>query len=171
MTEPITPAEAPAAEGAQATPPAERTYSEAEHKAAVEAAIQARFKNTPSKDEIAALQAKAKKADELEAASLSETEKAIARAEAAEKKAAEAEARIKAADLRALRVKVGAEKGLPSALVDRLAGDDEESIAADADAILASIPKPVTPGSNPPPEAGDPKDADPFLKGFWGPNK
>lgn len=45
-----------------------------------------------------------------------------------------------------LRLTVGLEKGLPKGLIDRLKGDDEESLAADADALLQLIPN--TSGAN-----------------------
>ena len=169
MPDDITPAEAPAAEEAQEKPAEQRTYSEAEHNAAVQAAIQARFKNIPSKEELAALKAKAAKADELEAAQMSEVEKAIARAEAAEKRIADAEAAAKAAQLSSVRLQAATARGLDPDVAPYLAGDDEEAIAKAADIISRAKPNtPAVAGSNPPGEAPDPKDSDPFLKGFWG---
>lgn len=82
-----------------------------------------------------------KRLDEIENAGKSELEKAIARAEAAEKRAQELDVTAKSAQLAALKAEVGAEKGLPAALINRLTGEDRESIAADADAILAALPK------------------------------
>jgi DNA repair ATPase RecN len=77
-----------------------------------------------------------------------ESEK-LTEAEKAEKRLAELEARLSAAekaridaDLKALRARIGAEKKLPAALIDRLVGDDEESISADADALLEALPAP-----------------------------
>lgn len=57
---------------------------------------------------------------------------------AAEKRAAEAEQKL-------LRQRVAADKKLPPALADRLRGSTEEEMAADADALLAGLPKPNTP--------------------------
>ena len=167
MSDDITPAEAPAAEDAQEKP-AERTYTDAEHKAAVEAAIKARFKDVPTKEQLAELAAAKAELDRLKAEQMTEVERAKAEADAAKSELEAAKNAQKAAETRAMRIKVGAEKGVPAPLIDRLAGDDEESIAKDADAILASLPKPSVPGSNPPDEASDPADKDPFLKGFWG---
>lgn len=39
-----------------------------------------------------------------------------------------------------LRLTVGLEKGLPKALIDRLKGDDEETLTADADQLLQLFP-------------------------------
>jgi ATPase subunit of ABC transporter with duplicated ATPase domains len=78
---------------------------------------------------------------ELEQANMTELEKAKKAAEDAAKRAEEAEAARKAAEVAALRTRIGAEKGLPAALVARLQGDDEDAIAADADELLKSIPK------------------------------
>lgn len=91
-----------------------------------------------------------KKVEELEAAKadgLSEAEKAAKRLsdiEAAlesekEARKADSEARA-AAEIKALRSRIGADKGLPAALFDRLTGDDEESITADADKLAELAP-------------------------------
>lgn len=147
------PAEAPAAEEAQEKQ-AERTFTQAE----LDRIVGERIAGVKSKyaDYEDAKKAATELA-ELKAAQMSEAEKANARAEEAEKRLAEAEARSKAAELAALRLKVGTEKGVPSALIDRLSGEDAESIAADADAILSALPKTAPPsgGTNPPGESDD----------------
>jgi len=61
-----------------------------------------------------------------------EQQKLAERAETAEKAAADAEARL-------LRLTVGAEKGLPAALAERLQGTTEEEMAADADRLLEAV--------------------------------
>jgi len=71
-----------------------------------------------------------KRVTELE----SEVEKARGEAAEAVKQVAEVEAR-------AARLQVALDKGLPVDLVDRLRGDDAESLSADADALLALINK------------------------------
>jgi len=71
-----------------------------------------------------------KRATELE----SEVEKARGEAAEAVKQVAEVEAR-------ATRLQVALDKGLPVDLVDRLRGDDAESLAADADALMALFKK------------------------------
>lgn len=66
-------------------------------------------------------------------------------------KTAEAEAQAQAAALRALRLEVTAEMGLPLALAERLKGDDREAIMADAEKIKALLPTPSAPLGTPPP--------------------
>ena len=74
---------------------------------------------------------------------LYEVEKKRAADEAA--RAAELENRIKAQELALMRQRVATEKGLPAALVDRLQGETPEELAADADVLLAAIPRPTAP--------------------------
>lgn len=78
--------------------------------------------------------------DQIEAAKLSDLEKA-------QKTAADATATATKAQVEAARLRVAMAKGIPVALVDRLRGGTEEEIAADADELL----KVVTP-----PTQGDP---------------
>ena len=94
--------------------------------------------NAKAADEATALKARL---DEIEAANLTELDRA--KKEAADVKAAleAATAAQKQAELAALRASIGAEKGLPPALISRLTGDDADAIKADADALLAAIPK------------------------------
>lgn len=74
----------------------------------------------------------------------SEVEKQLAKMQAdlaAEQEARKADQEARAAaELTALKTRIGSDKGLPAALVARLSGTDEESIAADADALLAAVP-------------------------------
>lgn len=72
------------------------------------------------------------KLKEFEDGQKSEQEKLTERAEAAEKRATELERQ-------SLRSKVGARKGLPPKMWDRLVGDDEDALAADADELLAEM--------------------------------
>lgn len=81
----------------------------------------------------------AAKLKEVEDADKSEIEKANERAEAAEKRAQEIESAAKVADLAAKKVVIGAKAGLPAEWFDRLKGDDEESITADAEALAKSL--------------------------------
>ena len=79
------------------------------------------------------------KLDEIEQANLSDLEKAQQAAKAATDRLAEIEATSR-------RQKVAIEKGVPAKWVDRLRGDTEEELAADADQILADIQQsPTTP--------------------------
>lgn len=59
----------------------------------------------------------------------------------AEQKAAEATADASSARLEALRYKVAAEKGLTLALAARLSGSTKEELEADAETLMALIPK------------------------------
>jgi DNA repair exonuclease SbcCD ATPase subunit len=61
---------------------------------------------------------------------------------ASEREARETAEKTAAADrLNAIKTRIGTSKGLPSELIERLSGDDEETIAADADKIIAAFPK------------------------------
>ena len=140
--EPVTPAPADPATPEPAAP-AEKTYTQAELNAAAAAARKAHA------DEIKELQAKAARLEEIEASQMSEADKAARRAEAAEKAKAEAEAELARVKLDSMKTRIGAEKGLDPKLAARLTGTTEEEIAADADAILALIPKSEAPGARP----------------------
>ena len=56
--------------------------------------------------------------------------------------------KARAHELAILRHKVASEKSLPAALIDRLRGETLEEIAADADALLAALPRPNAPSLN-----------------------
>lgn len=70
------------------------------------------------------------KLKEFEDRDKTEAEKLVARAEAAESELSKTKAE-------ALRARVALAKGLPPALADRLRGDDEDQLLADADELLA----------------------------------
>lgn len=76
----------------------------------------------------------------------------------AEQKAAEALAAAQAsandAAAKALRYEVAAEKGLDLALAARLTGSTKEELEADADALMALIPKAPEQAADPAPPAG-----------------
>lgn len=80
--------------------------------------------------------------EEQEAAKLSELE-------LAQKAAADASARLAEYERTTIRQKVALEKGLPASLVGRLQGDDEESLSADADALLSLLNAPTSPKPDP----------------------
>lgn len=69
---------------------------------------------------------------------------------ALEQTRAEAAAQLAAKDLLLTKYKVGVTKGLPEALISRLQGDDENSIAADADELMRFMPFPTAPTSQTP---------------------
>lgn len=66
---------------------------------------------------------------------------------------ASAQAEATAARTEALRLKVAAAKGVPSALIGRLQGGTEEELAADADALMAAFPQGGTAATHTPVEA------------------
>lgn len=80
--------------------------------------------------------------DEINAAKLSDVEKA-------QKAAADATSRLALYETTVLRQKVALEKGVPAALVGRLVGITEDEIAADADALLALVNAPTSPKPDP----------------------
>jgi chromosome segregation ATPase len=84
----------------------------------------------------------ARKAQELEEAGRSELEKA-------QKAANEATARLAEYEKTTIRQRVALTKGVPADLVDRLRGDTEDEIAADADALLALVSAPKSPRPDP----------------------
>ncbi len=79
----------------------------------------------------------AKRLEEIENASKSETERLNARADAAEKAAAEHQAT-------AMRLEVAFDKGLTPAQVKRLVGSSREDLESDADEIKRDFPAATT---------------------------
>jgi len=59
----------------------------------------------------------------------------------------------------ALRLRVAIKKGIPAELIDRLKGDTEEDLEADADALLALV-KRESPGVPPPTRGSAPETVD-----------
>lgn len=94
-------------------------------------------------------EAKALKArlDELEAANLSELEKA-------QRAATEASARLAEYEKTMIRQRVALAKGVPADLVDRLRGDTEDEINADADSLLALVKSQTQTTPKPDPSQG-----------------
>lgn len=82
------------------------------------------------------------KLDEIERANMSELEKA-------QQAAQSAQAELTQYQARAMRQQVALSKGIPAALVDRLQGDTEDDLNADADALLALINAPKSPKPDP----------------------
>lgn len=80
--------------------------------------------------------------EEAETAKLSELEQA-------KRAATESATRLAEYERTTIRQKVALEKGLPASLVGRLQGDDEESLSADADALLALLNTPTSPKPDP----------------------
>jgi hypothetical protein len=86
--------------------------------------------------------ANAAKLKEIEDANLTEAQKTQQRAEAAEARAAKLERDL-------MRTKIAAKHGLPDVLADRLMGDDEAAMEADAKVLakLVATPPPASSGS------------------------
>ena len=103
------------------------------------------------------------KLDEIERANLSDLERAQQDAK---------DARDRLADLERQNVvqRVALEKGLPANLVDRLRGDTEDDISADADALLALVNAPRKPAPDPTQGGGGalPSTAQQFADAFEG---
>lgn len=140
--EPANPPAAPAGD-TPATPPTEddKPLGEAGQRAyervkAERAALSA---------EIERLKPLAEKAQALEEAGKSETQREREAREAAEAKYAEAEARATAAERRAIQLAVAQDLGLPVVLAERLTGSTEEEIRADAERVLNALPGGVPP--------------------------
>lgn len=71
--------------------------------------------------------------------------------EAFEKQQAELETERKArrdSDIKLLQQSVATKTGLPAALADRLKGETEDEMVADAKSIMAALPKPTAPNIN-----------------------
>jgi hypothetical protein len=98
-----------------------------------------------------ALAAAKKELDDRKAAEMSAAEK-LQKELADLKSQREADAqKLKAAELNTLRLKVGQELSLPPVMAERLVGDDEETLKADAQRLLASLResgRPVLPDIN-----------------------
>ena len=118
----------------------ERTYSKAD----VEKLIKERLAHAQKSAE-----AQAKKAAEAaEAKALAEQGEWKKLAEKAQADLAEAQRQATEAQQALLRREVGAKYNLPPTLVDRLRGDTPEELDADAQALLAALPKPAAPNIN-----------------------
>lgn len=91
-------------------------------------------------------------------------EKLAADLEAEKAARADAEKAAAADRLTAIKTRIGTEKGLPPKAIAALAGEDEESIAADADAWLEALPavekKPGIPGQG---ARGKAQDSDSYI--------
>ena len=89
-----------------------------------------------------------KAAKDAENASLAEQGKYKEIADRATAELAAAQQAAKAAEMRLLQRDVAAKTSLPLPLADRLRGETEEEMIADAKAIIAALPKPAAPNIN-----------------------
>lgn len=69
----------------------------------------------------------------------------------------ELEARIKQYETASVKTRIAHEFGLPYELANKLSGDDEETIRADAQNLSKFVVQPAAPLGNPEPTEGDPK--------------
>ena len=81
-----------------------------------------------------------KRLEALEAAEKERQEAAMSEAEKLQKRAADLEAENKKLKITSAQISIATEVGLPLALADRLIGETEEEIRADAEKMLALIP-------------------------------
>ena len=68
--------------------------------------------------------------------------------EAAQRRIADTEAKLKAAEIASLKREVAQRHNMPVALAQRLQGEDEATIEADAKELMAALPKPTAPNIN-----------------------
>lgn len=117
-----------------------RTYTQVD----VDRIVNERLQRERGKAEQLATKAR----EEAEAKALAEQGKYKELFEKQQKDLEAAAAKVKAMELQSLRQTVAAKVGLPAAFVDRLRGETEAEIEADAKSILAIIPKPTAPNIN-----------------------
>ena len=147
----------PAADAGRQEPPAPDAGSDldktrAELNRANKEAAERRVALKQAQDELTALKAAQTQAEQAALAERGEYQKLYEaekqKAADLEKAAAEMQSRIKQQELAALRQRVANEKGLPATLAERLQGETAEELAADAETLLAAIPRPVAPSMN-----------------------
>lgn len=126
----------PDATGQQAV----KTFTQAE----LDAIVKERLERERKKAETAAQKA----AQDAEAKALREQGEYKTLFEKVQADLAAERERAKALELAGLRRDVASKVGLPVALVDRLRGETEEELTADAQQLLAAMPKPAAPNIN-----------------------
>ncbi len=94
--------------------------------------LEKKLKATPKPEEVEEWKKAAKELQEIRDGQRSDSEKAVARAEAAEKELADLKPKL-------LRLEVAYEKGLPPNLAKRLTGGTREEMETDADELLAEF--------------------------------
>lgn len=144
-------AEDPKVEATEETPKVDPVeQSEVFDPERAKATIQAQRESEKAlKIQVRELSAKAKRADELEAAEAKRKEDALSETEKLTKRAEEAEANLKTTKLSILRRDIADKVGLPAALAERLKGETAEEIEADAKVLLENIPKGPKASTNP----------------------
>jgi len=97
------------------------------------------------REENKAYKAKARKADELEAAEKARQEAELTEAQKLQKRLQEAEAELAKTRHTSLQITIAAKVGIPATLASRLTGETAEDMEADARSILAEIQKAAKP--------------------------
>jgi len=148
MTDAVT--EAPVEQEAQTTPTAgdkqpepaqpERTFTQQD----VDRIINERIAKERTKAESMAAKAR----EEAERKAAEEQGRYQELYEAAQKRIADTEARLHAAEIASIKREVAARLNMPIALAQRLQGEDEATIEADAKELMAALPKPTAPNIN-----------------------
>lgn len=148
MTDAVT--EAPVEQEAQTTPTAgepkpepaqpERTFTQQD----VDRIINERIAKERTKAESMAAKAR----EEAERKAAEEQGKYQELYQAAQQKAADLEAKLHAAEIASIKRDVAQRLNMPIALAQRLQGEDEATIEADAKALMAALPKPTAPNIN-----------------------
>ena len=148
MTDAVT--DAPVEQEAQTTPTAgepkpeqaqpERTFTQAD----VDRIINERIAKERTKAESMAAKAR----EEAERKAAEEQGKYQELYQAAQQKAATLEAQLRAAEIASIKRDVAQRLNMPAALANRLQGEDEATIEADAKALMAALPKPTPPNIN-----------------------
>ena len=117
-----------------------RTFSQAD----IDRIVTERLAKEKAKSEVAVRRAQ----EEAEAKRLAEQGEFQKLYEQAQAKLQEAEERAKTLQIEGIKRDVAQRLNLPAALIDRLRGEDEAAIEADAKALIAALPKPAAPDIN-----------------------
>ena len=118
----------------------ERTFTQAD----VDRIINERLAKERSKAETMATKAR----EEAERKAAEEQGKYQELYERAQKQAADLQAQLHAAEIASIKRDVAQRLNMPIALANRLQGEDEASIEADAKSLMAALPKPAAPNIN-----------------------
>ena len=133
-------AQTPTAGDTQPVAQTERTFTQAD----VDRIINERLAKERTKAESMAVKAR----EEAERKAAEEQGKYQELYETEKRRAAEIETRLRAAEIASIKRDVAQRLSMPIALTNRLQGEDEASIEADAKALMAALPKPAAPNIN-----------------------
>ncbi|MEG1501954.1 MAG: DUF4355 domain-containing protein [Synergistaceae bacterium] len=134
-----------------------KTFTQAE----LDSIVQDRLKREKEKyADYEELKKAKEKLDELDSANKSELDKLKADYEKMKKSAEEKEAQLRVKEIKDLKAKLCADAGIKSEFADRVAGEDEESIKKDIEALKKLIPAQEAGGKGTPPPAGGKKETE-----------